>query len=64
MTPSTMPADSTLNVPTGRPNQSWSTTFVMNCRAKKPYTTEGMPASSSSMGLSLRRVESLAYSAR
>ena len=37
---------------------------VMNCRAKKPRTTDGIPARISNVGFSTRRTPDLAYSER
>ena len=37
---------------------------VMNCRAKKPSTTDGTPARISSVGLRTRRTPERAYSER
>jgi hypothetical protein len=63
MMPMTMPADSALK--TWMPGKiGLSTTAVMNSRAKKPKTTVGMPASTSSVGLRILRALGLAYSER
>ncbi len=51
-----------LNVPTGR--KAWSTTGVKKVRAKNPNTTVGIPASTSSVGLSTLRTRVEAYSER
>ena len=58
----TMPAERTLNVPTSIP-RSWRR-GVKNVRAKKPNTTVGMPASTSSAGLRTLRTRGFAYSLR
>ena len=58
----TSPAERTLNVPTSSPRSCRS--GVKNVRAKKPKTTVGMPASTSSAGLRMLRTRGLAYSLR
>jgi hypothetical protein len=58
----TIPALRTLNVPTSSP-RSWRS-GVKNVRAKKPNTTVGMPASTSSAGLRMPRTRGAAYSLR
>src|SRR5450756_34418 len=64
MIPSAMPAASTLNVPTWMPSRPFSTSGAMKVNAKKPYTTDGTPARSSSTGLSTLRTPVGAYSDR
>ncbi len=61
--PITRPADSALKMP--RPSNSGRSTFgVTKLMAKKPNTTVGMPARTSSTGLRTLRAWGLAYSDR
>ena len=63
MMPMTMPAERALK--TWMPGKiGLRTNSVMNSSAKKPKTTVGMPASTSSVGLSTLRALGLAYSER
>ena len=59
--PTAIPAAAMLK--TGAPN-GWMRVGLMTVRAKKPSTTLGIEASTSSTGLSQRRMRRLAYSDR
>jgi len=64
MMPITSPADATLKISTVLAPNTPCRSGVMNCSAKNPYTTVGMPASTSRMGLIVLRTFGLAYSLR
>ncbi len=63
--PITSPAERALKICGGSPqNHIFCTWGVTKVRAKKPYTTVGMPASTSSVGLRMLRARRVAYSLR